>query len=153
MPVSLTSSMVGVFPCSMPLRERLRGCAARGEGTTTCLLGAGRVTAALLDPNNDFLHHPPPAISASQPAWLSPAAAAPLTPCGQHISTQAASRIWNDAWQHWCQESSKGSFEELSPTLPSSHTHTAPRAGEMGELLLCRNSKILRMWAQCYSHH
>lgn len=40
---------------------------------------------------------PPPAISASQPAWLSPAAAAPLTPCGQHISTQAASRIWNDA--------------------------------------------------------
>lgn len=96
---------------------------------------------------------PPPAISASQPAWLSPAAAAPLTPCGQHISTQAASRIWNDAWQHWCQESSKGSFEELSPTLPSSHTHTAPRAGEMGELLLCRNSKILRMWAQCYSHH
>lgn len=96
---------------------------------------------------------PPPAISASQPAWLSPAAAAPLTPCGQHISAQAASRIWNDAWQRWCQESSKGSFEELSPTLPSSHTHTAPRAGEMGELLLCRNSKILRMWAQCYSHH
>lgn len=59
MPVSLTSSTVGVFPCSMSPTERHRGCAARDEGTTTCLLGAGDVTAAVLDHSNDFLHHPP----------------------------------------------------------------------------------------------
>jgi len=150
MPVSLTSSMVGVFPCSMPLRERRRGWAARGEGTTTCLLGAGRVTAALLDPNNDFLHPPPPRhfrIPACLAQSCCSSSSDPMRAAHQHTSSQ------QDMERRWCQESSKGSFEELSPTLPSSHTHTAPRAGEMGELLLCRNSKILRMWAQCYSHH
>lgn len=149
MPVSLTSSIVGVFPCSMSPTERHRGCAARDEGTTTSLLGAGNVTAVVLDHSNDFLHHPPHFQHPSLPGSV--LLQQLLRP---HVgSTAAASRIWNKAWQCWCQEGSKGSFEVLSSTLPYFHTQTASRAGEMVELLLCRNSETLRMWAQRYSHH